>query len=105
MKRYQAFTLIELLVVIAIIALLVSILMPALTKAREQARYVTCKTYLRQYGIAAALMLMDNEDRYPASAWYTLYNSSPSGYCQWHDEANNLNNRPPYPSNLNIVTA
>jgi len=95
-KKHQAFTLIELLVVISIIALLVSILMPALSKAREQARYVTCKTHLHQYGIAAQIMLMDNDDRYPVDAWHTLYNdtSIPDRYCRWHNKDYNLNIHP-----------
>jgi len=50
MSKKQGFTLVELLVVIAIIALLMSILMPALAKVRKQAKAVICQTNLKQLG-------------------------------------------------------
>lgn len=59
-KRQKAFTLIELLVVVSIIALLVSILLPALGKAREQARRVVCVTQQRGLAISHILYAEDN---------------------------------------------
>jgi prepilin-type N-terminal cleavage/methylation domain-containing protein len=60
MGRRRGFTLIELLVVIAIIALLMSILMPALEKVRRQARGVGCKSNLHQWGMMFAMYTQDN---------------------------------------------
>ncbi len=94
MKSKKAFTLIELLVVISIIALLISILMPALGKAKEQARCTVCKTNQHQYALAAEMLLSDTDDKYPANAWNFLYAQQPTARCQWHDEENNLENRP-----------
>jgi len=50
-KEKKAFTLIELLVVIAIIALLMSILMPALSRVRDQAKTIMCQSRLREWGL------------------------------------------------------
>ena len=60
----RGFTLIELLVVIAIIALLVSILVPSLSRAREMARQVSCKSQMNSYGKSIALYLALS-DTYP----------------------------------------
>ncbi|MEN8127565.1 MAG: type II secretion system protein [Planctomycetota bacterium] len=61
----NGFTLIELLVVIAIIALLMSIIMPALRKVKEAARMTICANNLRQVGIAAGSYAADNEGIMP----------------------------------------
>jgi len=67
MKRTRkGFTLVELLVVIAIIALLVSILMPALGRAREMANRLKCATQLRGIGTSIALYQNDYKDSNPA---------------------------------------
>lgn len=59
--RIQGFTLVELLVVISIIALLISILLPALSKARAAARTVVCLSNMRQLGIANRLFADANK--------------------------------------------
>jgi prepilin-type N-terminal cleavage/methylation domain-containing protein len=64
MNRQRAFTLIELLVVIAIIALLMSVLMPALQRVRRQARIVACESNLRQWGLIFSLYMDDHEGRF-----------------------------------------
>jgi prepilin-type N-terminal cleavage/methylation domain-containing protein len=61
----QAFTLIELLVVVAIIALLVSILMPALGKARLLAKRASCSANMRSIGLAAAMYRSEHDDKIP----------------------------------------
>ena len=91
--RIKAFTLIELLVVIAILALLMSILMPALNRVREQANSMVCKSNLRQYGIAGTMYVNDNDLYFPyAFYWLYTYKSLWSYYpvhplvCRWHDD-------------------
>jgi len=60
MRKQGGFTLIELLVVIAIIALLMAVLMPALSRVRTQARGVACKANLHQWGLMFAMYTDDN---------------------------------------------
>ncbi len=64
-SRKNGFTLIELLVVVAIIAVLVSILLPALGRARESARTIQCLSNMRQWGMALLQYANDYNGQFP----------------------------------------
>ncbi len=66
--RRGGFTLVELLVVVAIIALLVSILLPTLGRAKEQTRIVVCLSNLKSMGLGFAFYTTENNDWYPPAA-------------------------------------
>ncbi len=68
-REKRGFTLIELLVVISIIALLLSIMMPALSKVKSIARDVVCKSNVRQIGFAARLWTEDNDNWVLPGLW------------------------------------
>ena len=80
-KSRLAFTLVELLVVIGIIAVLISILLPAMGKAREQAKTVQCLSNLRQLGTGIQMYI--SEQRYMLPAGYFNDGATPTNRETW----------------------
>jgi prepilin-type N-terminal cleavage/methylation domain-containing protein/prepilin-type processing-associated H-X9-DG protein len=85
-SKKRGFTLVELLVVISIIALLLSILMPSLQRAREGAKAVVCGNNVRQLGMAWRLYATDNDDWFPIGLFWYASESTGKPMAWWHDE-------------------
>lgn len=85
MLKRKGFTLIELLVVIAIIALLLSIIMPSLKRAKEAAKNLMCKSNLKSVGVAGLAYVGENDNKFTGS-FENLYAKGviTTGTCQWH---------------------
>jgi len=79
-KRLVNFTLIELLVVIAIISILMTILLPALKRAKESGKKVVCANNLKQLGLSLASYTLDYD------GWYPPWTEDSGGYTCWDSQ-------------------
>jgi prepilin-type N-terminal cleavage/methylation domain-containing protein/prepilin-type processing-associated H-X9-DG protein len=94
MKQRRGFTLVELLVVIGIIALLISVLLPALGKAQRQARMTACLSNQKQLIMALLMYCQDNKGMFPGGPGFARVSGNPTpqyfpGLATWDDVARN----------------
>jgi prepilin-type N-terminal cleavage/methylation domain-containing protein/prepilin-type processing-associated H-X9-DG protein len=82
MRKVRAFTLVELLVVIGIIAVLIGVLLPVLSRSRENARRVGCASNMRQLATALLMYANNNRQRFPRAA---EGRGDPADWIYWQD--------------------
>ena len=84
-RMRNAFTLVELLVVIGIIALLISILLPSLNQAREQAKATQCLSNVRQLGLAFLMYVNENKGYFPSRNASRSQGHRPGDWIYWQE--------------------
>ena len=89
-NNYKTFTLLELLIVISILGILMTLLLPSLTKAKEHSKRAVCMSNMKQIGVGLQLHLKDHNGKYPAR------DDSKDFQFSWFGQKGNRANNKPY---------
>jgi len=85
-RHLAAFTLVEMLVVIAVIGILAAMLLPALSKAKQNGLQISCRNNLHEMGIGFTLYYSENKEYFPAPGSKTAYGPQPEDWIWWQQD-------------------